>query len=49
MPHTKFQDHRPFGSREDFFKVVTIYGYGGHLGHKPFVLTFIPSSYGGYT
>ena len=34
MMHTKFQGHQPFGSRgEDFFKVFTIYGLGGHLGH----------------
>ena len=34
MLHTKFQGHRPFGSREeDFLKVFTIYGHGGHLGH----------------
>ena len=34
MLHAKFQDHRTFGSgEEDFFKVFTIYGHGGHLGH----------------
>ena len=34
MLHIKFQGHRPFGSgEEDFFKVFTIYGHGGHLGH----------------
>ena len=34
MLHTKFQGHRPFGSgEEDFFKVFTIYGHGGYLGH----------------
>ena len=34
MLNTKFQGHRPFGSgEEDFFKVFTIYGHGGHLGH----------------
>ena len=33
MLHTKFQGHRPFDAREeDFFKVFTIYGHGGHLG-----------------
>ena len=31
--HTKFKGHRPFGSREDFVKVFTIYGHGCHLGH----------------
>ena len=34
MLHTKFQGHWSIGSRrEDFFKVFTIYGHGGHLGH----------------
>ena len=33
MIHAKFQDHRNSGFGEDFFKVFTIYGDGGHLGH----------------
>ena len=34
MLHTKFHGNRPAGSgEEDFLKVFTIYGYGGHLGH----------------
>ena len=34
MLHTNFQGNQLFGSREeDFFKVFTIYGYGGHIGH----------------
>ena len=33
MLHAKFQDHRTSGSGEDFLKVFTIYGHGGHLGH----------------
>ena len=34
MLHTKFRGNRPAGSgEEDFFKVFTIYGHGGHLGH----------------
>ena len=34
MQHTKSQGHWPFGSREDdIFRVLTIYGHGGHLGH----------------
>ena len=34
MLHTKFQGHWSIGSgEEDFFKVFTIYGHGGHLGH----------------
>ena len=34
MLHTKPQGHWPFGSgKEDFWRVFTIYGCGGHLGH----------------
>ena len=34
MLHAKFQDNRTSGSgEEDFLKVFTIYGHGGHLGH----------------
>ena len=34
MLHAKFQDNRTSGSgEEDLFKVFTIYGHGGHLGH----------------
>ena len=34
MLHAKFQDHRTSGSGvEDFSKVYTICGHGGHLGH----------------
>ena len=34
MLHTKFLRNRPAGSREeDFKRVFTIYGIGGHLGH----------------
>ena len=34
MLYTSFQGHRLFGSREeDFLKVFTIYGHGGHIGH----------------
>ena len=32
MLHTKFEGHWSIGS-EDFFKVFTIYGHGGHVGH----------------
>ena len=33
MLHTKFRGNRPAGSgEEDFLKVFTIYGHGGHLG-----------------
>ena len=34
MLHTKSQGHRPSGSGEDFLRVFTIYGRGGHLGHE---------------
>ena len=33
MLHTKFRENRSTGSGEDDFKVFTIYGHGGHLGH----------------
>ena len=34
MLHKKSQGHRPSGSgEEDFLRVFTIYGRGGHLGH----------------
>ena len=33
MLHTKFRENLPAGSGEDFCRVFTIYGRGGHLGH----------------
>ena len=33
MLHTKFRENRPAGSGEDFLRVFTIYGRGGHLDH----------------
>ena len=33
MLYTKPQGHWPFGSGEDFLRVFTIYGRGGHLGN----------------
>ena len=34
MLHTKFRENRPASSgEEDFLRVFTIYGPGGHLGH----------------
>ena len=34
MLHTKFRENRPAGSVEEgFWRVSTIYGRGGHLGH----------------
>ena len=32
MLHTKFCGNRQAGSGEDFLRVFTIYGRGGHLG-----------------
>ena len=43
MLHTKSQGHWPSGSgEEDFLKVFTIYGHGGHLCHmtKIFCINF---------
>ena len=34
MLHIKFQGHWSIGSgEEDFLKICTIYGHGGHVGH----------------
>ena len=33
MLHTKFQGVQSIGSGEDFYKVFTMYGHGGHFGH----------------
>ena len=33
MLNTKFCGNWPAGSREDFGKVFSIYGHGGHLNH----------------
>ena len=33
MLHTKFRENQNAGSGEDFLRVFTIYGHGGHLGH----------------
>ena len=39
MLHAKFQDPRPLGSgKEDFLRVFTIYGHGGHLGHVTWII-----------
>ena len=37
MLQTKFRGNRPAGSGEDFRRVFTIYGLGGHLGHVTLV------------
>ena len=42
MLHTKFRRNRPMGSgKEEFWRVFTICGRGGHLDH----VTSIMSSY----
>ena len=33
MLHTKFRGNQSSSSGEDFGRVFTIYGRGGHLGH----------------
>ena len=38
MLHTKFRGNQPAGSGEDFLRVLTIYGCGGHLGHVTFIM-----------
>ena len=39
MLHTKFRGNRPAGyGEEDFGRVFTIYGRGGHLGHVTSIL-----------
>ena len=51
MLHTKFQGHWSIGSGEkDFFKVVTIYGHGSHVGHETQLIctnfhSYSPSSF----
>ena len=42
MLHSKFPGNRPAGSGEDFRRVFTIYGHGGHLGH---VTSIMPSDF----
>ena len=39
MLHTKFLGNRPAGSGEDFLRVFTIYGRGGHLGHVTIMMS----------
>ena len=51
MLHTKFQRHWSIDSgEENFLKVFTIYGYGGHVGHVTQLIcinlhSFSPSSF----
>ena len=40
MLHTKFHGNQPAGSgEEDFYRVFTIYGHGGHLGHVTSIMS----------
>ena len=39
MLHTKFPGNRSVGSGEDFQRVSTIYGHGGHLGHVTSIMS----------
>ena len=39
MLHTKFHINRCPGSAEDFQRVSTIYGHGGHLGHVTSIMS----------
>ena len=42
MLHTKFRGNWPAGSgEEDFLRVFTIYGRGGHLGHLTSIMLII--------
>ena len=40
MLHTRFRGYRPAGSgEEDFQRVFTIYGHGGHHGHVTSIMS----------
>ena len=39
MLHTNFHENRPTSFGEDFLRVFTIYGHGGHLGHVTSILS----------
>ena len=40
MLHIKFRENRPAGyGEEDFKRVFTIYGHGGHLGHVTSIMS----------
>ena len=41
MLHTKFHGNQPAGSGEDFLRVFTIYGHGGHLGHVTSIMSSV--------
>ena len=40
MLHNKFRENRPaISGEEDFSRVLTIYGHGGHLGHVTSIIS----------
>ena len=39
MLHTKFRGNRPTGSGEDFLRVFSIFGRGGHLVHVTSIMS----------
>ena len=39
MLHTKFRGNWSAGFGEDFQRVSTIYGHGGHLGHVSSIMS----------
>ena len=39
MLHTTFPGDRPTSSGEDFLRVCTLYGRGGHLGHVTCIMS----------
>ena len=39
MLHTKFCRNRPAGSGEDFSRIFSVYGHGGHLGHVTSIMS----------
>ena len=40
MLHIKFLENWPaYSGEEDVFKVFTIYGHGGHLGHMTSIMS----------
>ena len=39
MLHTKFHGNPPASSGEDFLRVFTIYGHGGHLGRVTSIMS----------
>ena len=45
MLHTKFYNHRPFGSGEEIFNRFTMYGRGGHVGHVTKIICIISRSH----